>query len=319
MPTTLISAEMPTPPFFKYHGGDIMSVVGIGIISKRGERRKYLPLEMKMKMYEDVIELRKTGLTHEEIQRRIHEKYGKWISLSRINDWINGKHNPFGNVNKFIEKPSPELAYIIGVMLSDGYKYINSWHYYLRLAVNDEEFAKEFGRCLAVVLEKKKPYKPFWNEKRKQWVVVACSVRLFKFLEKSIEELRPYIEYSKETTAYFLRAIFDSEGSIYVKIKGRKRKRQLCLYNTNEKLLRYIQYLLKKFFDIDSTLHLSRRSGCIKRFPNGKDAKTTKNYYLLYIHAKSLLNFYKHIGFTIKRKQQTLIKAIKYFSSPPSF
>jgi hypothetical protein len=41
-----------------------MGVVGIKI-SKRGERRKYLPLEIRAKMYEDVIELKRQGLTAE--------------------------------------------------------------------------------------------------------------------------------------------------------------------------------------------------------------------------------------------------------------
>jgi hypothetical protein len=68
-----------------------MSVVGIDIISKRGERRKYLPLEIRMKMYEDVIELRKQGLKCKEIQKIIYEEYGEQISLPLIRYWINGK------------------------------------------------------------------------------------------------------------------------------------------------------------------------------------------------------------------------------------
>ena len=178
------------------------------------------------------------------------------------------------------------------------------------MRVNDKEYAEEFGRCLARVLGKKESYKAFWNEKRKQWIVVVCSIQLFRFLDKPLEELKPYIEYSKETIASFLRAIFDGEGSIYVKIKGRKRRRQLHLYNTDEKLLSYIQYLLKKYFDIDSILHLTIKKGSITYCPNGV-YKTTENCYYLYIRAKSLFDFYKHIGFVIKRKQRRLLKAIK--------
>jgi len=286
-----------------------MSVVGVDIISKRGEGRKYLPLEIRAKMYDDVLKLRKQGLKHKEIQRRIYEKYGKRISQPLISYWVNREHHPLGKVNKFDEKPSPELGYVIGAMLSDGCLYFNGEDYLLWLRVNDKEYAEEFGRCIAKILGKKDSYKPFWNEKRKQWIVVACSIQLFKFLNKSLEELKPYIEYSKETAASFLRAIFDGEGSIYVKIKGRKRRRQLHLYNTDEKLLSYIQYLLKRFFDIDSTLHLATRKGNITYCPNGV-YKSTKNCYYLYIRAKSLFDFYKHIGFTIRRKQRRLLKAI---------
>jgi intein-encoded DNA endonuclease-like protein len=289
-----------------------MSVVGIGIISKRGER-KYTPLEIRIKAYNDAIELKKQGVKCKEIQRRLCEKYGKQISIRNIYYWIDGKHYPFGRINKFNEEPSRELSYVIGVILSDGYKYFdNNTHYYLWLAVKDKEFAEEFGRCLAKVLGREEPYKPFWNAKQKQWIVAVCSIQLFKFLDKPFEELKPYIEYSKETIASFLRALFDGDGSIHVKIRGRKRGRALWLYNTNKELLIYAKYLLKKYFDIDASgPHLATRKGSIMYFPNGKITKTTQDYYYIYIPTRSLLNFYKHIGFSIKRKQRDLIKAIQ--------
>jgi intein-encoded DNA endonuclease-like protein len=310
MPTTLISAEMPTPPFLKSHGGDIMSVVGIDIISKRGKRR-CTPLEIRAKMYEDVIELGRQGLKYKEIQKIIYEKYGKQISRQLIGQWINGKHHPLGKVNKFDGKFSPKLAYIISAILSDGCKYINKKksQYSLELATNDKEFAEEFGRCLAKVLGRKKPYKPFWDKNKRKWKVAGYGILLCEFLDKPLEEMRPYIEHSKENVSAFLRALFDGDGSIYVKIRGRKRRRALWLYNTNKELLIYAKYLLKRFFDIDSTLHLATREGSITYCPNGV-YKATKNCYYLYIRAKSLFDFYKHIGFTIKRKQRRLLKAI---------
>jgi len=266
-----------------------MSVVGVGIISKRGERRKYLPLEIRAKMYEDVLKLGRQGLTYKEIQEKLFEKYGKQLCMKNIYDWINGKHNPLGKVNKFDEKPSPELEYVIGAIFSDGNKYFSSEGYRLRLEVKDKEYAEEFGRCLAKVIGRRKPYKPYWDENQKRWIVAGCSILLFKFLEKPLEELKIYIEHCKDCVSAFLRALFDGDGHIY--------KRKLMFYNTNKELLVYVQYLLKKYFDVEATgPHLV----------NGK-----KDYYYIYIRAKSLLNFYKYIGFTIKRKQKTLIKAIK--------
>jgi intein-encoded DNA endonuclease-like protein len=114
---------------------------------------------------------------------------------SAIIHWINGKHKPLGNVNKFDEKPSSELTYIIGAIFSDGYKYFDNKGYLLRLAVNDKEFAEEFGRCLAKILGRKKPYKPFWDKNKKQWTVVGCNILLYRFLNKPFEGLKPYIEY----------------------------------------------------------------------------------------------------------------------------
>jgi intein-encoded DNA endonuclease-like protein len=282
-----------------------MSVVGVGIISKRGERRKYLPLEIRAKMYEDVIELKRQGLKPSQIQEKLFEKYKVQLCMKNIYNWINGKHYPFGNVNKFNGKPSPKLEYVVGTMFSDGYKYFDNKGYLLRLAVKDKEYAEEFGKCLAKVLGRKKPYKPHWNENLKRWIVEGYSVQLYDFLNRPLEELKPYIEHCKDCVASFLRALFDGEGFMH------KYQRTLILSNTNKELLIYAQYLLKKYFNIDATgPHLATREGSIRHFPNGV-YKATKNCYYIYIRVKSLFDFYKHVGFTIKRKQQRLIKAIK--------
>jgi len=86
--------------------------------------------------------------------------------------------------------------------------------------------------------------------------MVECSILLYKFLNKPLKELKPYIEYSKETVASFLQAMFDGEGCIHVKFRGERRERKLLLHNTNKELLSYIQYLLKKYLNIDTTGHI---------------------------------------------------------------
>jgi intein-encoded DNA endonuclease-like protein len=285
-----------------------MGAVGVDIMGKREKRRKYLPLEIRIKVYDDVIELRKKGLSYTKIQKRINEKYRKQISLSRISDWINGKHKPLGKVNKFDKKPTPELAYIIGAIFGDAYKYVNvnSKGHLLRLAVSDKEFAEEFGKNLAKVLERKKSYKPFYDENLKLWMTAGCSILLYKFLNQSLKKLKPYIEYSKNCIFSFLRALFDGEGSMS------KYQRKLWLYNTNKELLIYVQYLLKKYFGIDATgPHLNKRRGKVMHFTNSIVTKTTKDCYYLYVHVGSLLKFYRYIGFTIKRKQKRLTEALK--------
>ncbi len=275
-------------------------------MSKEGKKKRhYLTLETRMKLYPEVLKLRKQGLSQRKIQRIIYEKHGVEISLSVINYWIRGKKHPFGKVNKFDEKPSPELSYIIGAIYGDGCKRFDGRVYYFRLAVNDKEFAKEFSKNLAKILGKNKPYKIFWSEYLKQWITQGYSILLYKFLkEKTFEELKIYIEYNKDCVSSFLRALFDGEGYIY--------KRKLRLYNTNKELLIYVKYLLEKYFNIETTgPRLKRKVGEITHFLNGKVVKYTKDYYSLYIRANSLLNFYKFVGFTIKRKQQRLLEAIK--------
>ncbi len=299
---------MPTPPVL-LGGGVFMELVSESIISKEGEKKRhYLPLETRIQLYNEVHRLRKQGLSQRKIQKIVYEEYRIKISSMLISYWVRGKHNPLGNINKFNDKPSPELSYIIGVISGDGYKYFDGKGYLLRLAVNDKEFAEAFARNLTKILRKDKPYKIFWNGRSKQWIVVGCSIQLFKFLEeKSLEELKPYIEYNKDCVSSFLKALFDGEGSIYPQKCGWT----LELYNTDKRLLIYVKYLLGKYFEIDSTgPHLARKTGKIVHSPNG-EYKATKNYYYLYIRRRSLINFHKFIGFSIKRKQRRLLKAIK--------
>jgi intein-encoded DNA endonuclease-like protein len=284
-----------------------MGVVGLDVISKRRERRKCSLLEIKVKIYEDVVELGRQGLKYKEIQGRIFKKYKMQLPMSTIFHWVNKERHPLGRVNKFNEKPSKELMYFIGAMLSDGCLYFDgNTHYLLQLATKDKEFAEKFARCLTKILRKEKTYKIFWNENRKLWIVEGYSILLYEFLNRPLEELKPYIEYSEETVASFLRAMFDGDGFMH------KSQRILMLHNTNKELLIYAKYLLKKYFGIEATgPHLAKRKGSIIHSPNGKIYKISQDYYYIYIRAKSLPTFYKYIGFTIKRKQRRLIKAIK--------
>ncbi|MEM2174314.1 MAG: hypothetical protein QXI58_01625, partial [Candidatus Micrarchaeia archaeon] len=147
-------------------------------ISKERERQRYLPLKIRLQMYEDVVELRKQGLTYKEIQRRIYEKYEVRLRISTIHSWVKEISHPLGNVNNFDEKPSPELSYIIGAIITDGNLNVEPLHhcYHLRLKVKDKEFAEEFGKCLAKVLKKDKPYKPFWDKNCKAWIIKVSSI-----------------------------------------------------------------------------------------------------------------------------------------------
>ena len=65
---------------------------------------------------------------------------------------MRGIHKPLGRVNEFDQTASVELAYVIGVVLSDGN--INSRKYdrEILLSVTDREYAEEFGRCLGRVV-----------------------------------------------------------------------------------------------------------------------------------------------------------------------
>lgn len=263
------------------------------------------PFEKRQLLYGKVIRLRQQGLNYRDILGRVRRADGLRIVKARtIYDWVHGVHTPTGRVNTFYEEPSPELAGVIGVVLSDGTRYMHrqSARYRIRLAVKDRDYAEAFGRDLAKVLCKRKPYEPHWSNGRRLWITEASSIRMYKVLDRPWQELRQHIEANRACIARFLRRFFDGEGGA--------RPRRLTVHNTDRELLLYIERLLRRYFGIHATgPHKSTRAGYRFRNPkNGKTYATNKQSYYLYVPVRSLSIFQRYVGFTIKRKQLLLIR-----------
>lgn len=271
-------------------------------MSSRGQ---ILPLEQRIQLHREVLKLREQGLSYNRIIERIHRHNRIRLSKSRISIWVNRLQSPLGNVNKFNAKPSPELAYIVGVRLGDGYLYKHGDVYEFILNTVDYDFAAETGRCLAKLLTRKKPYQPRWDKWKPRWRVTSYSILLYQLLKGSWHNLRPYIEYCRDYVAAFLRGLFDSEGSIT--------RTTLTIHNTNKELLLYVQHLLHQYFGIGSTgPHKGPQAGhWFRDSDNGKMYQTKKQCYYLYIPVRDLPRFNRYIAFTIKRKQQRLIETVQ--------
>jgi len=208
---------------------------------------------------------------------------------------------------KWKAEPSKELAYTIGILHGDGSvtKNESRYQYIVKLAVIDKEFAETFSKVMAKLLSVSY-HEPYWNEKKKKWLVKYRSKAFFIWYEKTekqgLEGFKEYIEYSKETVRHYLKGLFDSEESNY-------RNKYIYLYNSSKKLLEYVQYLLEKYFDIKATgPHLVHKAGTqivINRI------KTCYNddYYKIQIGRKEhIQKFLEEIGFSIVRRQLGLMK-----------
>ena len=218
---------------------------------------KYRPLELRMKLYDEVYRLRNLGLSYNQIIKMVQEKYNERLLKSHISYWLRDLHSPCGNVLIMFDdiKPSKELSFIIGDMAGDGYTTIRKkiYSYIIGLESKDVEHAVEFARCLEVVTGSK----PYIGKRRDGlYVVEGYSRTLCELLKKplDIEKLKYYIEYSVETITAFLRAFFDSEG--YVDKNG-----YVYVSNTDLRTLNYVKELLLKL-KIDVTgPHLDVKEG----------------------------------------------------------
>jgi len=224
--------------------------------------------------------------------------------------WKHGKHKP--PLAKWKAEPCIELAYVIGTVHGDGcVTKDESWHgYEIKLEVIDKEFAEIFSKVMSRLLNRKY-HEPQWNERKKMWYVKYKSKAFVEWYkkceEKGLQGFKPFIEYSKNTTRYYLRGLNDSDGSNY-------RNRQIQLSNSNIELLKYVQYLLKEYFDIVSAGPYLDREAVTTMVINGVETTAIHRYYKIQIHRKPhIQKFLREVGFSIIRRQLGLKKDEKLF------
>jgi intein-encoded DNA endonuclease-like protein len=261
--------------------------------------RKYLPLEFRVRLRSRVSELAKLPMSYQQIQTEIFDSTHVWLSKGSISEWIRGIHDPSGGANKFRVVASPELAYVIGVIAGDGNLNVHGYNYEMLLSVTDRDFAEEFSRCLAKILGKSNLYKVRWSEKRKRWIVQGSSIFLHRFLIGGWQRLKRYIEHCYGCRASFLRALFDGEGTI-----GQNR---ISIYNTDLRLIQYVRSLLSKSGIETRNPYVRRLTGSILKDPRtGILYERRKDCYTLTIGAAGCLQFARHVGFAIQRKNRLL-------------
>jgi len=154
--------------------------------STNTKRRKIPPRELRIKVYNDVLRLRKRGLSITEIREEIHRKRGVWIGTMTISRWLRGVSSPYnGRWIPSLEllKPSEDLGYVIGVRLGDGYTYKTVNHDIIGLAAKDREFVEDFGRRLGTVLGRA-PIRP--RKYAGHYVVEAVSKTLYELLRSQL-------------------------------------------------------------------------------------------------------------------------------------
>lgn len=186
--------------------------------------------------------------------------------------------------------PSPELAYVLGVLLSDGFLYYASRKYSIILRAKDKDFVAEFRRCLLKVSKRKVC---FFRCKDGLWHASCACKKLYMFLDNKLK----HFETINDNLDCFIRGFADGDGCAY--ISNRKYGYvTVQLDNTNLSLLRFIQKLLKDSFEIHSRIYVTTGS-----------EKTKKTPWRLRIDRQaSVVAFARYIGFATRRKNRVAKK-----------
>ena len=163
------------------------------------------------------------------------------IPKSTLHYWRKGIHKP--PTLRWTPNPSKELAYVLGVLQGAAKLRIHTDHHDIRLQSKDDRFVDKFSRKLAKILDKKY-MKPRWAKGKNIWEVEYTSKAFYMWYKKqSLNSLKQYIEYTKETVIEFLMGIYDSNGEIY-------QDKKIVLYHSNVELLHYVKYLLEQYLKI---------------------------------------------------------------------
>lgn len=271
---------------------------------------RHLLLEEQIEKYKEAIRLRQE---HGWGKRRISKKLG--VSENTVKGWLYYGYSTLNRFNNFEIKSCYDLGYILGTEKGDGNTFYDKTKgkyggYMVSVTAKDTDFINEFNRCLCVLLNKNKPYAVTSQGKGRYRVECSCK-ELYDFLRQPLEEQKHFIEEDINAAVGFVRAFFDGEGGAYwYRTKNRGDYKVRC-YNTDMGLLEYIKEILKLKFDINSNIAKLYDDGY-----TGSDGCIRKAHYQLNIGRRlDILKFHKHIGFSIKRKQDMLEEIVKYLEA----
>jgi intein-encoded DNA endonuclease-like protein len=253
----------------------------------------------------------KNGTTLQQIAKKYSVTYttiknhlnAKNIDLNNYirKRWTKGTIDKNKKSTKIIK--NQDYYYILGVYFGDGYssKIINTtfpntntWKFGLKTI--DKNFIENFHRSIKKSIYNSNPFikkanrtkkiKPTWKD---IWYCEIYNQDVgIHFKNISLNNIQIPSKYSN----YFLRGLYDSEGS--VQLNRQKKACGIRLGNTNKKLLQLAKNLLVNNFNIQSKITRSKT-------PQGKP------YYELRFYKKEYRKTFKlNIGFNIKRKQKLL-------------
>jgi intein-encoded DNA endonuclease-like protein len=209
-------------------------------------------------------------------------------------------------------KQSPELAYVLGVLITDSYSYVDKGrnlecdrHWKIRLHAKDKNFVEFFALNISKLLNRNYNV---WKEGNKDlYRIEASSKELFVYYKKW-KQLNLYEKYPLE----FLKGVFDGDGgaSIFTRKFTDKiyRYSVITFTNINKGIINLIANLLRKHLDIFPKIYIKRCKGarCFDKWMSTRD-----QYQLMILKKDDVKIFMKFIGFRKKiRKSEDFLNLI---------
>lgn len=228
----------------------------------------------------------------------------KKIKNPKFHDFIVDNKLPFKD-----EILTKDWFYLIGAMLGDGYSgaEINNGKIRYKgspsiVGKDEEVFSNIKEVCEKINLNFKRsvmfsgtPQLVLGKNKWFREFLVRSGIE--KREKKHISE--KFMKSDLKNIKYLLRGLFDTDGYV-------DKRAGPGFSNTSEKLVRQIQKLFLRFCIVSRIR--KRKESSMKIY--GKEYKTMAQFELNINQNKSIIDFYKFVGFNVKRKQESLIELI---------
>lgn len=235
------------------------------------------------------------------------EAYGLHVPKGTVQNWILGIHNPSRRLHRYFEPtPSPELSYLIGAVLGDGYTTEDQGRGIVGFTNKDVDLLKHFLSCVSQVLGVPSAGRitsgtPYGTRK-----ATVGSTLLTLFLRNPLHQLAPFIE---RHPGPFISGFFDAEGSCATTISRGRLVVGLNASNTDLRMLQYIRTLLRNRFQIQGSITVGRRP--CRTSIHGKEVQFKNTVFRLGIRRHAdVETFAARIGFASERKGKILRYAL---------
>ena len=196
----------------------------------------------------------------------------------------------------------PELSYVIGAVLGDGYVTEDRGRGIVGFTNKDKFLLEHFLVCISRILNTRRAGRITSGTRYGVLKATVGSRLLFLFLKKPLAEIAPFIE---QEPAAFISGFFDAEGHATVALSHGRLSVIVGASNTDLEVLEYIFLLLRRRFGITCHITASRRRSPM--FVRGQRVEFPKTLYRLSISRfADVQTFMRTIGFTSKQKQNRL-------------